>query len=177
MGNLPNSRTVTLNPGDTWPSALGNELQDQAIGTKRKPWGRRFTPVPLFQSGGASGFLGSANPVAGGPSILKNTASTDSQFNSGPWDEGDRVIGGTIEMFGAGTNISFELRLYTSPSDTAPTVLGTFGPTTVSAAWQTIDLTSFVNHIMLATDVMRIRISQNGGGLCLGDATLQYDRL
>lgn len=35
LGNLPLSRTVTLNPGDPWPSSLGNELQDASIkGTK-----------------------------------------------------------------------------------------------------------------------------------------------
>jgi len=179
MGNLPDSRTATLTPSDPLPSALIDEIQDQIIGHKRKVWDRRFTPVPVFQSGGANGFVGAVNPAAGGPSILKNSASSDSQFNAGPWEAGDRVIGGSIEMFGTGgaPDTSFSLLLYTSAADTAPVTLGTFGLSSVSAAWQTITLTSFVNHILLATDVMRVRVSKVGANLCLGDVDLKYDRL
>lgn len=34
VGNLPNSRTITLNPGDPVPSSLLNEIQDNIVGGK-----------------------------------------------------------------------------------------------------------------------------------------------
>lgn len=59
MGNLPLSRTITLNPGDPFPSALGNELQDVIIAKNTSDSGDHRYKLSAYD------FVGATAPTYG----------------------------------------------------------------------------------------------------------------
>lgn len=86
MGNLPNSRTITLNPGDPVPSALLNEIQDVLIAghttkTKKALIGLTGAGVPIDLSiTAASGYqvqlqLNVGDTLVAARAIIKDSAT------------------------------------------------------------------------------------------------------
>ncbi len=140
-------------------------------------WIRKFTPTFLFQSGGVNGFFPAVNPDGGSrPSVFGNSASTSSSMYAGTWNDGDRIIGASLYIYGNGNNFTFQI-LHTTLPNIAMTTLGSETMISVSAGWTTITISSFTPQVLAASDMLRMMVLLNGGSAYVGDVALQYDRL
>lgn len=179
MGNLPNSRTITINTGDPIPPNLINELQDASIGAKRKSWSRPFYPR----------FLASSNLTLNASGLFGQPAETwtssgvaQAVFNVPTWDEGDRITALKYWAFGNGTTDlnSGSLEFYAGAPNVAPTTIVSWNDTNRSAAWTLFDvgtIGAFVPTTLTAGGILRILININAAGYQFGWWQATFDRL
>lgn len=104
MGNLPTSRTITLNPSDPFPSSLGNELQDMILGHKAPLYWKQVELRPINNSGSWGGAL----VAIGGVTRLAWNANavSDTRFNV-MLEEGDTLSGFRLFVAGNGASPNF----------------------------------------------------------------------
>lgn len=106
MGNLPNSRTITLTDADPVPPDLINEMQDSIVAGARKQWKRPFYPVAIRTTTTGGGSLaGAANPAnATYAPVCKIVGGQLSVYFEVPSEEGSRLVDFIVELYGDGTN-------------------------------------------------------------------------
>lgn len=80
MTNLPRARDFTLNPGDPFPSLLGNSLQDQFIGDKHTDRPFFIPPIAFMNSVGVNAAY--TGGVAAGGGIWTHTASATMELQA-----------------------------------------------------------------------------------------------
>lgn len=105
MGNLPASRTITINTGDPVPAALLNELQDMHAGDRRKAFVRQYFPVCWEASGGTPAL---ANNPAGAPVEVWQLPSGITAARARlPFETGDTIQSMNLEIYGDGAGVQF----------------------------------------------------------------------
>jgi len=176
MGNLPESRTITLGPDDPVPSALLDELQDMHTGDRRKTFVRQFFPSFLVQTGWGA----IANVTAGGvtrPAITSTGASTTGLL-SVPIEVGDRMK--SIRMFVCGNGVAV-LNADVVHNTDFLVVAGTtnfhLGPSTPSAAWQVANFSNIAGpYVQVVGGFTELRLNVSLAGYSIGLIEATFDR-
>lgn len=166
MGNLPNSRTVTVNTGDPVPPALLNELQDMIVGRKRAPWKR---PVGVICMGGPF----TAGAVAGS---FSSTGAGDGVFLI-PSDVGDRILGLDIAVAGDAThNVTYKLERATVGSGIiTATAIGTVSETPSPSGIRIISVAGVTQTVLGANSWFQMRATVNGSSISVYNLIPQFD--
>lgn len=176
--NLPISRDVTLGPADPIPSAVVNDIQDQIVGAKRSAW---FRPRgPLFTGVGTAGAWDRPKQVTDslGKTMLASTSIGSGEFGyiELPFDDGDRIIGLTLQGSGNGvTDVTFTLVAFTPSGG-----ISNLGSPTIdnnrTNTWGTFTV-SVNPTILTSTQVLYLQALPNATGYNLAAVIPQYDRL
>jgi hypothetical protein len=116
MGNLPNSRTVTLNPSDPVPSSLLTEIQDDLIALKslltgvgQAIWPTSVTLANLITLSNGASITGPVSITGGGVTLSANqhvTISGTGQYKHGTKSRSCGVGTGTAFRLGFGGALS-----------------------------------------------------------------------
>ncbi len=181
MGNLPTSRTTTHIVGDPVDPNLIDEIQDAIIGSKRKPFIRRF--FPRFTVPGPA-WGAPASVVAGGLSFAGVT-STGISATPGrieiPHEVGDRLIGLSWQACGNGVADIVIDAMYspTYLSPPSPPLLGTLTDLNRSgAAWSTATMVIGTPTVVVDGSNMEILVlAQGAAGYTIGMMSGTFDRL
>jgi hypothetical protein len=166
MGNLPNSRTITINLGDQIPPGIINELQDQNIGAGRKQWSRSVWPRISF---GAANVIEAINPASGAfPPVRKITGACTVYFEF-DYDQGDVVTGFSFEAYGDGAvDVNQAQLAYGVGMGVGQGVISAnLTITNVPAAWTTYTLTS-VTPTTLGTGPLSLVLVVNAANFYFG---------
>jgi hypothetical protein len=177
MGNLPFSRTITINNGDPIPPALLNELQDVAVSGARNSYSVKL-PMRPFALPSTSGKLTAAvNPVGGQFDVVKFASiGSDNEYIPLPFTVGDTIVSGKIFVYGDGAvdvTALLTVRLHDA-TFVADVASGTLLNVPAGISWSTIPIVNIANHQMLDTELLFLKVSNAGGagnfyidGLCL----------
>lgn len=168
MGNLPTSRTITLNPSDPVPSALLNEIQDQFVGRKTTQYSARFFPSTWMTGGGAFTATCVTNPATPSPAVAPVWKLPTGVLHMAqvPFVPGETSKGVSFEAFGDGV-IDFDAELIYYPG--LGSGIGS-GVNVASASfanapssWQPYTLALNVSQILAATGILMIQLSPSTG--------------
>lgn len=145
MGNLPNSRTITLNPSDPFPSALGNELQDAVKAGS-------FGAVNM----GFPSVIGTGTFIQHGTThgTLVTRLDTSGVYNVplGGLRQGDVITAMTVDVFGTGVaSTTATLRRYSRANPLGASVV-VLTITTPPVAWTGLPVTVSAGGYMIAAD-------------------------
>lgn len=178
MGLLPGARTVTLVPGDPFPAALGDELQDQIIGAKRKAWGRPFYPRFLSTTNLTLNTTGLTGP----PAETYTSSGVATGVFEVPFEEGDRIIALKYWAFGNGvTDLSSgRLEFFAGAPDALATNVISWNDSNRPAAWTFFDtatIGTFFPLVLTAGGILRCLININAAGYQFGWWQASFDRL
>lgn len=113
MGNLPDSRTITINTGDPIPANLINEIQDQFAGDRRKQFKRPIAITEWEFTGPAPTKV--VNPSATGPSLLVWRLVGGEVYKSRitGWEDGDILTAISFESYGDGAvDVTVDIKLH-----------------------------------------------------------------
>lgn len=151
MGNLPSSRTVTINTGDAIPAAIINELQDIAIGAKYPPrtdvirCSDPSTNVPYLAGAGFSNRSWLLNSVVPVGATVRGIRIFITDSATGP------------------TIANWEFGRITPTVGIAFTQLGTTGNSAGTGAYQTMTISSGL-PLLLAAGIMYLFRSNSSSG-------------
>jgi len=175
MGNLPFSRTITINPGDPIPGSIINELQDNAIGGRLPSYTMKY-PMRIFAANATNARITIAtNPVGGLWDVVKfASVGSDNERFLVPFAVGDTVTSGKISVYGDGAVDITALLTVETQAGTFVADIASGSLTNAPASWSTIVISNLANRVMLDTDVLNLKISNTGGagnfyidGLCV----------
>jgi len=169
MGNLPSSRTITINTGDPIPPALINEIQDVIVAASRKPFSRSFYPKFIYFNTGS--FIGSAN---GQPCLLAS-AHTIAFFEI-CYEPGETLTGLSIDVFGDAALPTLQMHIdYATGPGVAASVLSTVATYTPPQSWQNI-VFSVTPQLLADGSYLHVDVTTSGGGIYLGRAKATFTR-
>jgi hypothetical protein len=167
MANLPYSRTITLGPDDPIPSALLNELQDQAIGNK-KPIMRRSIPLKNLDLA-----VGQLQWHADGYATFTGSSTGTVKIHV-PFEVGDRVLGLECMLYGNGSvDVVHKLTLF--DITVTPTLLVDDTDSNRAAAWGAYAPTT-IPHVMATGEDLVWSMDQDAPTYRIRAAFLVYDR-
>lgn len=174
MGNLPNSRTITINTGDPIPPGLINEIQDNLVGDKRAQY-RDPQFLACWATAGTAAAL-AVNPK--GTIITNKYPVWQLPAGAGPtvytarihFQPGAKIVGFEIELFGdASADITFDVNYSAGiGNNTASSVLNQVVNNT-PADWVTQALTVDNETTLAAGGSLYIAMSISGGTIYVGD--------
>lgn len=177
MGNLPNSRTLTINTGDPIPPEIINELQDMSIGGNRKLFTRTWWPV--FVDGAALSANISylqANPASGTFSAVNKTTGIFSGIAPICFDSGDILSRVDVEIYGDGSVDASLSVVYAPNMHTVAGVLSAFTPANnVPASWGVL-FNTFPAQPLVDGAVARVIIAANAANLYFGPLRATFIR-
>lgn len=184
MGNLPNSRTITINTGDPIPANLVNEIQDNIIAgnfATRQPrifpgaWSLSTPPGTAAECVLAPGPLGSLRPAW-------KIGDGETYATQIPYDVGDRVTAFSMYVYGDGV-VDWQADLWWHPdlnSASGSVQVATASGTNTAATWANVAFGS-VNPTLLtgAGSLSMTIVFSSGAGVFLhvGYLTPTFDRL
>lgn len=161
MGNLPNSRTVTINTGDPIPAALVNEIQDVLISGAESSFTERY-PMTCLGFGNSSVISGANNPVGAVNVVLKYiSAGNDHVWFGIPFTVGNTITSGKISVYGDGAvDITAELFVINQESaGGGPVAAGTLSNVPAGISWSTIVMANSFNHRLIDGEQLVLKIS------------------
>lgn len=181
MGNLPKSRTNTVDDSDPVPSALLDELQDQFVGDTRTDFYRSGLPFCWVSTAGAPTIVqnpaGIFQPVWHIPSGALVEASIPF------FDGGDTINNAYLDLYGNGAvdvvvNIQYSSDLI--PTSNTVITTGAININNVPAAWTRYDLDAlgvFVPTRLVTGGYLRLALNVSGGDLHLGQVILKLEHI
>lgn len=180
MGNLPTSRTITINNGDPIPPNLINELQDVIVAGSRSQFRRPFYPTALRTTTTGGGSLTQvANPAnAGYAPVCKIVGGQLSVFFVIPADVGDRFIDLEFELYGDGVPDPTIIVNLVNDMHSAPTVISTLNLLNVPAAWTSYAASmgsAITNAVVPAGGFFLVSLSTADPNLHYGSMTAVLD--
>jgi len=145
MGNLPNSRTITLSDGDPIPSNLVNEIQDCIVNNSQQERVSSMWPTVI---GGSSLIVEATNPISGSAFPCKKFTSLGTVKLGIPFKRGVTVSGFSMMLYGNGDptdvgDIDIELRWLASMNTGSSISLGTLHVDSAPASWVNRTITAF----------------------------------
>jgi hypothetical protein len=182
MGNLPTSRTVTINPGDPIPGTIINELQDMVVGGRRPSYTVKIPFRSLVQTSSTGALTVVDNPSGGTQpfQVVKfiSPGSLGCRIAL-PFTIGDTLTAFSMDVYGNGvvdSNADLEVRDQAGASVAS---LATVSSGALPASWSVISVatSSTLPRVMLITDVLVIRpFTAAAGTLHYGHAYLTFRR-
>lgn len=176
MGNLPNSRTITLDETSPFPSALGNELQDAVrLGLRGAFYGRPAVMPMSFVGFTQRTFTIFAGVTIGG-SIYESTATNAGLVYQLSIEEADTLQGIALDVLGTAQPIVVQCLAGTAAQFDAFSGMTTLSNETFSpvAGWQRVVWAPATSHAFTArrivnTDQVWVAIQVNNhAGIRLG---------
>lgn len=177
MGNLPGSRTITINPGDPIPGSIIGELQDQIIGAKRKAWSRPRGPGFTLQGSWAAPSL--VTDSLGKTLVASvSTAGGVTGYIEIPFDEGDRIIGLSLQVCGNGAaNSVFDVWLGTTAAGLVSIAGGGYVDVARPNTWATLSAITITPTVLAAGNTLYLSANPSAAGYNLAAVIPQFDRL
>jgi hypothetical protein len=182
VGNLPESRTTTLTPGDPVPSALINEIQDNIVGGFRRVFSRTFRPVLIY--GTSSPFTETLLGISGDHmTVFESPAGATLAQYYVSYEDGDRVIGFGTPIRGDGAvDVTMKMYHHEFPDSAVADLLGSVSEVNVPNSFHTIEsrlnsLTPFVPKILASGHVLFGTVQSSNTGMQFSNVTVYFDRL
>lgn len=172
MGNLPNSRTITINTGDPIPPSIINELEDNLISHSRKQWKRTFWPVLITDTATIGSPVDSGSNV---PPLYYLAGGTGFTHFAIPADNGDTFVGLEMQVFGNGVGDLVVSIYYGASQGLAGSVIGSMSITNPAASWN-LNILTATPQLMAAGGWLSARLNI-GAGVRFGFVTAVFQRL
>lgn len=106
MGNLPTSRTITLNTGDPIPSNLLNEIQDNIVANRRSSFTKGYPIDSVYTSAGTASLVD--DPLSPNGKVWKLTTGNTYLFRV-RYENGDVFESAALDVVGDGAGVDWVL--------------------------------------------------------------------
>lgn len=183
---LPTSRNRTYVEGAPVIPGDLNDLQDQIIGAKRRPFTRTF--LPKFST--LSNFVAGSNPdTHGTPGLVvfnsPGGAVSNATFDI-PFDDGDRLLNLSYWAIGNGTtDLTSATLLYAATMPELGTNLMTWVDNNRAATWGLVDVSAVSisgpivdgGKVLAAGAWLGVKLTTNAAGYSIGPCIAKFDRL
>lgn len=163
MGNLPNSRTVTINTGDPIPPALLNEIQDVLISGAESSFTETY-PMICIGLGTDSEISTAPNPVGAINTVLKFTSIGNQHVWFGvPATIGNTITSGKLSVYGDGAvDVTVDLFIVSQGGVTTG-ALATGSLSNAPASWSTVSIANVSNQTIADGEMLLLKVSAGAG--------------
>lgn len=175
MGLLPKARTVTINPGDSIPGSIINELEDMIIGGKKNSFTRRYYPKFVVQGGWAAGALVTAGIIFPG---YTSTGVTPAYVEI-PYEVGDHLIAMTFQACGNGVvDLQVDLNLFGSYGAGSLSLGNLTDTNRAGGAWSTATVAvDTARPAMVEGGLAQMVLTASAAGYTIAQVSATFERL